>query len=203
MVQRTAQPGEFGLETVSSVTPLDDVQALMAAYEDRVFRFLLFSVRDRDVALSLTQDTFLQAWRSRASFRGECSVASWLMRIAVNLLRSHTRTEMFKFWRKAEQASVDVTDMQFELAHAVSSAEERMSAKQQLKQVWDSVEGLSKQQRTVFLLRFVEEMELAEIAEALTMPLPTVKTHLYRALETVRKAVRSGETQRSAERRTA
>ena len=55
--------------------------------------------------------------------------------------------------------------------------------------VWDTVGGLSPRQRTVFLLRFVEEMELLEIAAATGMKEGTVKAHLFRALEAVRTRI--------------
>jgi RNA polymerase sigma-70 factor (ECF subfamily) len=195
MVERVLEVKElvpFGSSTEAGaeMRPLEDAGALMEMYEGRVFRFLLFSLRDRDAAMSLTQDTFLNAWRYRESFRGECSVATWLMRIAVSLLRSHTRTETFKFWKRAAASSVDAMEMQSVLAHPGSTAEAGMAARQELAKVWDAVDGLSKGQRTVFLMRFVEEMELSEIAEATGMALPTVKSHLYRALDKVRAVAR-------------
>ena len=168
-------------------SPFDDIAAVHALYEQRIFRFLLFSLRDRDTALSLTQDTFLQAWRSRAGFRGECSIATWLMRIAVNLLRSHTRTESFRFWRRAAETAVDICDgAAAAVPDSTISAEAALVLQQRLAQVWASVERLSERQRTIFLLRFVEEMELSEIAAVTRLALPTVKSHLYRALDHVR-----------------
>jgi RNA polymerase sigma-70 factor, ECF subfamily len=194
MLEQTLQSAELGAsrEGAEGISPFEDLAAVHALYEKRVFNFLLLSLRDRDVALSLTQDTFLQAWRTRARFRGDCSVISWLMRIALNLVRSHTRTEVFRFWKRAAKSAVDAAEMQWALAHPASSAEQRLAAQQQLAQVWDTVERLSKNQRTVFLLRFVDEMELLEIAAATGMPLPTVKTHLYRALDIVRAALTQG-----------
>jgi RNA polymerase sigma-70 factor (ECF subfamily) len=59
-------------------------------------------------------------------------------------------------------------------------------AQGELEQVWKRVEKLSGPQRTIFLLRFVEEAELSEIAKVMNMPVPTVKSHLYRALDHVR-----------------
>jgi RNA polymerase sigma-70 factor (ECF subfamily) len=55
-----------------------------------------------------------------------------------------------------------------------------------VKLVWKAVEGLSERQRTVFLLRFVEEMEIAEIGRATSLSEGTVKAHLSRALGRVR-----------------
>ena len=60
--------------TQSPATPLDDMASIVATYEQRIFRFHLISIRDRDVAQSLTQDTFVRAWAARDSFRGDCSI---------------------------------------------------------------------------------------------------------------------------------
>ena len=165
---------------------LASTEVLHAQYGPRIFRFVLLSVRDRDVAQSLTQDTFMRAWAARASFRGDCSPATWLTRIALNLVRDHTRTNRFRFWKSVAQTAVDVQDVATHLPDDVSSAEDGLIAREQLKLVWESVAELSERQRTVFVLRFVEELELAEIAEITALPISTVKTHLYRALASVR-----------------
>lgn len=195
MLEETMQPGDLalGAETTATTSPFDDLATIHELYHQRVFRFLLMNLRDRDAALSLTQDTFTNAWRSRASFRGDCAIATWLMRIALNLLRDHTRTEMFRFWKRAADTAVDAGDMAHQLRHPSVSAEADMVAKEKLAAVWESVERLSPKQRTVFLLRFVEEMELNEIAAATNMPLATVKSHLYRALDHVRTQAGSSQ----------
>jgi RNA polymerase sigma-70 factor (ECF subfamily) len=186
MTQHSLQSGEITLATDSNVSPFEDITAVHALYEPRVFRFLLLSVRDRDLALTLTQDTFLAAWKARDSFRGDCGIATWLMRIAVNLLRSHTRTETFRFWKRAGAEALDADDLKSQLRHPAASAEAQLIAQQQLAKVWESVQQLSSQQRSVFILRFLDEVELNEIAQIMNLPLPTVKTHLYRALDRIR-----------------
>ncbi len=202
MPQEGVQSGQLPLaETMQeSVTPFDDIASVHALYEERIFRLLLLSVHDRDVAMSLTQDTFLNAWRTRASFRGDCSIATWLTYIAMNLLRSHTRTEYFRFWKKAAATAVSAEDLKAQLPHPAQSAENRLIAQQELERVWQRVKKLSRAQRSIFLLRFVEEMELAEIAKVMQMPVPTVKSHLYRALDHVR-SIRMGGSDSSAGRR--
>ncbi len=189
MPQEGVQSGQLPLaETMQErVTPFDDIASVHALYEERIFRLLLLSVRDRDVAMSLTQDTFLNAWRTRANFRGDCSIATWLTYIAMNLLRSHTRTEYFRFWKRAAATAVSAEDLKAQLPHPEQSAESRLMVQQELEQVWQRVEKLSRAQSTIFLLRFVEEMELSEIARVMQMPVPTVKSHLYRALDHVRR----------------
>ena len=170
----------------SVATPLDDMDSIVAMYEQRIFRFHLVSIRDRDVAQSLTQDTFLRAWNARSSFRGDCAISTWLMRIALNLVRDHTRTDRFRFWKRVSETAVDVSDISSHVPHRDSSLESRLIAHEQLTLVWESVAQLSERQRNVFLLRFLDELELSEIAAITGLPVSTVKTHLYRALATIR-----------------
>jgi RNA polymerase sigma-70 factor (ECF subfamily) len=167
-------------------TPLDDLDTVVALYQSRVFRFLLATLRDRDAAETLTQETFLRAWTARASFREDCSLPTWLIRIALNLARDHTRTGRFRFWKHISASAIDVDDVASSVPNREGSAESRLIAQQQVALVWETVAELSPRQRTVFLLRFLEEMEIPEIAAATGLPLGTVKSHLYRALNVVR-----------------
>jgi RNA polymerase sigma-70 factor (ECF subfamily) len=167
-------------------TPLDDIDSIVATYEQRIFRFHLIAIRDRDLAQSLTQDTFVRAWSARHNFRGDCSISTWLMRIALNLVRDHTRTDRFRFWKRVSETAVDISDISSHVPHRDSSLESRLIASEQMSLVWESVAELSARQRSIFLLRFVEELELSEIASITGLPISTVKTHLYRALATIR-----------------
>jgi RNA polymerase sigma-70 factor (ECF subfamily) len=65
-----------------------------------------------------------------------------------------------------------------------------MLAREQVKHVWKAVDGLSGRQRTVFLLKYVEDQELSEIAQATGLSEGTVKAHLSRALGKVRAELR-------------
>lgn len=70
------------------------------------------------------------------------------------------------------------------------SPERALLAREELLRVWTAVERLSQKQRTIFLLRFVEEMSLAEIAQTLKVELGTVKSHLFRAIGMVRSLIK-------------
>jgi RNA polymerase sigma-70 factor, ECF subfamily len=164
------------------------VEDWMRLYRARIFRYVLFATRDEDVAESLTQDCFLRAHMARGSFRGECSMATWLMRIAVNLVRDHQRSMKLRFWKRAPM--LDAAEMSDRLPDTGSSTEHRLIVQQRVASVWRAVETLSERQRSIFLLRFVEELELPEIAEAMQLNLNTVKSHLYRALNAVKQQVR-------------
>jgi len=164
-----------------------DFEALVALYRPRIFRYALASLRDRDAAETVTQDCFLNAYRSRDRFRGECSVQTWLMQIAVNLVRDYARNRRFQFWKKARHEPME--DVRFQAADQKPSAETRVLLGEQVQAVWNAAAVLPEKQRTVFLLRFVEDMDLLEIAAVTGMKEGTVKTHLFRSLRTVRERI--------------
>jgi RNA polymerase sigma-70 factor (ECF subfamily) len=174
-------------------TPLDDLDSVVALYQPRIFRFLLITLRDRDAAETLTQETFLRAWTARASFRSDCSVATWLTRIALNLARDHTRTARFRFWKNISLSAVDVAEVASIVPDRQTSTESSLIAREQVARIWETVAGLSMRQRTIFLLRFVEEMDIPEIAQTTGLPIGTVKSHLYRALAVIRSRHNSAQ----------
>jgi RNA polymerase sigma-70 factor (ECF subfamily) len=155
-------------------------------HRPQIFRFLLASTRDVDLAETLTQECFLKAHRNWGSFRGESTAMTWLMRIAINLQKDHWRNRRMQFWRHTRNNSVDSDEASDWLPSGESSAEQQLLARERVKMVWKSVEGLSERQRTVFLLRYVEERELSEIAQVTGLSEGTVKAHLSRALGRVR-----------------
>lgn len=176
-----------------TASELDDIDALFRTYRPRLLRFVAFSIGDPDLAESITQDCFLKAYNGRANFRGECSVNTWLTSIAVNLIRDQQRLQKFRFWRQARATAIDVTDAANFLPSHESSPESRVLVKEKAAQVIAALQNLSPKQRTIFLMRFTEEMDLAEIAAVTRMPINTVKTHLHRALKSVRSQVSSAQ----------
>jgi RNA polymerase sigma-70 factor (ECF subfamily) len=166
-----------------------DFSHVVATHRQQIFRFLLASTRDIDLAETLTQDCFLKAHRNWSSFRGESSAMTWLMRIAINLQKDHWRNRRLQFWRQTRTNAVDTEEASEWLPSGESSPEQQLLARERVGRVWQAVEGLSERQRTVFLLRFVEEMEIAEIGRATGLSDGTVKAHLSRALGRVRAEV--------------
>lgn len=167
-----------------------EFSSVVQAHRLQIFRFLLASTRDVDLAETLTQECFLKAHRNWDRFRGESSAMTWLMRIAINLEKDHWRNRRMQFWRHTRTNSVDLDEASEWLPSGERSAEQKMMAREQVQQVWKAVEGLSARQRTVFLLRFVEDQELSEIAVATGLSEGTVKAHLSRALVKVRAELR-------------
>jgi len=176
---------------VANVTGIQDFEAVVRMYRPRIFRYALASLRDFDTAQTVTQDCFLRAHRGWGEFRGEASLQTWLMQIAVNLVRDVTRSRRFQFWRRAGNSAVDPDSAGDWIPDGAVSPEDRAAAKQQVAAIWAVVNDLSERQRTVFLLHFMEEMDPAEIEAATGITRAAVKVHLFRAVRAVREKLRS------------
>ena len=177
---------------------MDDFGALVETHQQRIYRVLLGMVGDADAAETLTQECFLKAYQHRAAFRGEGSVVAWLLKIAINLARDHGRSRLQDFWRKLIAGHRDVADVAETMPDPRASPERELLVREELAAVWSAVEMLSRQQRAVFVLRFVEEMTLEQIAEVTSLKTGTVKMHLFRALGAIRRRLKEdGKYERS------
>jgi RNA polymerase sigma-70 factor (ECF subfamily) len=176
----------IGMGTSSAEIPsFDDVVQL---YWPRVFRFVLASVRDRDAAEDLTQDCFCKAYKGWNGFRGDSSVITWLMHIAVNVIKDFARNQRLQFWRRARV--IDPASIGDYLADRTLSPEANVVMQDNLRAIWEAAAVMPSRQRTAFLLRFVEDMELHEIAQVMGVSDGSVKVHLFRAVHAVRKTLR-------------
>jgi RNA polymerase sigma-70 factor, ECF subfamily len=173
--------------TESCAVDREDFDQMVRLHWPRVFRFALASLRDRDAALSIAQDCFVRAHSARQTFRGDCSVNTWLMQIAVNLVRDYGRNRRIQFWKRAQASALDLAAVSQSVADGGSSPEGKALAKELVEAVWSATERLPERQRTVFLLRFVEDMDLLEIAAATGLKEGTVKAHLFRATDAIRR----------------
>ena len=172
------------------VVEIQDFDRVVQRYWPRILRFLLGALNDSDAAETLTQDCFLKAYRNRAGFRGDSSLNTWLMSIAVNLVRDHTRIRRLQFWKKAQHVAVDSGLTGEWLPDRKTSPEQMAAINEEVRAVWDATRQLSEKQRTVFLLRFVEDLDILEIAEATGLSESAVSVHLFRAVRAIRKRVR-------------
>jgi RNA polymerase sigma-70 factor (ECF subfamily) len=169
----------------------EDFEAIVRLYRRKIFRFVLASLRDQDLAETITQDCFMKAYRGLGRFRQDCSLDTWLMQIAANLVKDYARNRRLRFWRRAEQAAKPAEKLSDLLDSGDISAEAQALWKERIDAVWTAAEQLPERQRTVFLLRFVEDLDILEIAAVCRMKEGTVKRHLFRALQAVRE--RMGE----------
>lgn len=181
--------GSSGITRTGSetfISELDDIGLLMQRYRPKLLRYVAFSIGDSDLAESITQDCFLKAYNGRESFRGDCSVNTWLFGIANNLIRDQLRLKKFRFWRKAKATAIDISDVASTMSSHERSPEAHLLIQERAMEVNRALDDLSVNQRRVFILKFLEEMDLDEICSVTGMQINTVKTHLHRAITAVR-----------------
>jgi RNA polymerase sigma-70 factor (ECF subfamily) len=156
-------------------------ETVVRRYQRRVYGVALRIVRAHDVADDVAQEAFVRAWRSLDRFELGRPFGPWVCRIAANLAVNHVRSPRAREEGLpegyAETRSSDPGPL-----GAVLDAEAR--------QVLDeAMQGLSREQRAVFVLRTVEEMSYEEIAGALGISQGTVMSRLFRARERLAKAL--------------
>ena len=170
----------------------EEFDHVVRTHQRRVFQVLFSLVRDRDLADNLTQDCFLRAYQKRTTFRGEASVETWLVRIAVNLARDHARNRRWAFWRKF--AGVDFDPRRTVQPRSITPTPlPRLSGPCWHASNWRLRNRSWKESRrnsAWHSLRFFEEMTLEEIAETMQVEVGTVKAHLFRAVSAVRNKLK-------------
>jgi RNA polymerase sigma-70 factor, ECF subfamily len=147
-----------------------------------VFGFALRRVGNRATAEDLAQETFLHAWRARASFRGETSVRGWLLAITANVVRDWARRARRRPAETLEAGFGDAATMATDPGGRVETAEaiDRLRAALGL---------LSPRHREMFLLRERDGLSYKEIAAALAVPIGSVMSGLARARERLIKSM--------------
>ena len=180
-------------QTESCLTAITaaDFDHIVRRYQRKVYRVLFLMLKNPEDADNMTQECFLRAYTSMHSFRGDCSVQTWLLRIAVNLARDHARNRRAGFWKRLLRIDEGGAIANGQEPVCVKASPERgMLAREELDAVWRAVDKLSIRQKEVFVLRFAEEMDLKEIAEVLSVRTGTIKAQLFRAVTSVREQVR-------------
>ena len=129
----------------------------------------------------LCQETFLKAYRGLGSFKKEARFSSWLYQIAVNACRDRQRRRRGRTLVSLDE--LDASDVRLPVASAIEVVEGRDLSRL----LAAAVEALPAEQREVIVLKEYEGLTFLEIADALDLPISTVKTRLYRGLGQLRQ----------------
>lgn len=159
---------------------------LIDRYQGDIYRMIYYRLRKQMDSEDLTQDVFIRAYRSIARLRKPERFRSWLYTIAVNRVNDYLR-------KKRVRSIFKSSDEGPESHPEVDQLREKPEALEQVlkedfwRQIARIAEKLSKMESEVFMLRFMDDLNIAEIAQVLKKSESTVKTHLYRALAKFKK----------------
>ena len=168
-------------------------EILVTKYQRRVASLINKTVHNTAVTEELTQEVFLRVYRALANFRFESAFSTWLYTIARNTATTYYRDghvhadNAVSIQALAEAGGAANDEVTSETA---PSPEDDMSSQQLLIAIGQSIERLSPHMRTSIVMREMEECSYAEIANALSIPLNTVRSLIFRARATIALDIR-------------
>jgi RNA polymerase sigma-70 factor, ECF subfamily len=153
---------------------------IVRRWERRIFALAFGMLGREEDARDATQETFLAAFRNLRGFRGEAKVSSWLHRIAVNQCitrqrRAKVRNEAALDDEEEKDASNFAAPIDISPSRVAENLERTVAVRR-------AVNSLPVELRQVIVMKEFEELTFREIADALELPLSTVKSRLYTAL---------------------
>src|SRR5690349_12843914 len=165
---------------------------LVRRWERRIFALTYGMLGREEDARDATQETFIAAFRNLRGFRGEAKVSSWLHRIAVNQCISRQRRAKVR----SESALEDEQENgAASIAAPVSESPVRVvEGRQETLAVRRAINSLPLELRQVVVMKEFEELTFREIADALELPLSTVKSRLYTALKQLQMRLQKFES---------
>ncbi|MGH2775694.1 MAG: RNA polymerase sigma factor [Actinomycetota bacterium] len=149
----------------------EDVTHLVEEHIDSIYRLALSLVRDSALAEDVVQETLIKVWRALPAFRGDSSLRRWVLTITHN-----TAVSLMRAAREEAHDPNDLPD-----APVPNSIEKTVQDNLAIEQLWNKLGELDETTRALVVLRDLEGLSYEELCGILGLPLPTVRTRLFRA----------------------
>ena len=170
----------MGMIQAPNQTPADRLDQMVRQYEKELLRICCVYLRDRAAAEDAVQETFLKAFRSMDSFRGESSEKTWLIRIAVNCCRDYRRSAWYRYIDP--RVSID----QLPVLSSAPPSEEHIA-------LTVAIMKLKPKYMEAVLLYFYEGFSIREIAKMLDLTEAAVSARLRKAKQKLKDELEGGE----------
>lgn len=158
------------------------IRALYGAHRDAIARQVSVLTRDPDATDDLVNETFIRAYEALDGFRGESSERTWLHGIALNVARNHRA-------KRRRRAAVEIPEPENTLA----TPEDVLREQRALARFHDALDRLPDTLREVFVLRYVQQLPLKDVARLLNLPTSTAHARASRAESILRASVDGSE----------
>jgi RNA polymerase sigma-70 factor (ECF subfamily) len=162
---------------------------LVLKYEQKIVNLVMRYVRDPELALDISQEAFIKAYRALPRFRGDSAFYTWLYRIAVNTAKNYLAAQR----RRPMDIELDMQDPDQYGLHAKlkeTDTPEGLTISQELQEVLErAIEALPDDLRTAIILRELDGMSYEEIAQTMDYPVGTVRSRIFRARDAIGKKV--------------
>ncbi len=171
----------------------DAFAQLVQQHQRRVFNLVFRMLGQYEEANEVSQETFLAAWQGLPSFRGDARFSTWLYRIAYNCalkqLEQRKRDRAIQAGVQAERMMASASQQECVDAQLESHARQAL--------IHEQLSNLPAKYRIVLVLRHLQDMTYEEMAEILTMPIGTIKTHLFRARNLLKERLEMFDRERN------
>ena len=158
---------------------------LVRKYQQRIMKVIARFMSDMDEVQDLAQETFIKAYRALPKFRGDSAFYTWLYRIAINTAKNHLVSQ----GRRPPTDDIEAGEAeQFSGDSALKeyASPERILLKDEIETVvFDTIDKLPDDLRIAITLRELEGMSYEEIADAMSCPIGTVRSRIFRAREAI------------------
>ncbi|NOR37454.1 MAG: RNA polymerase sigma factor RpoE [Woeseiaceae bacterium] len=162
---------------------------LVLKYEQKIVNLVMRYVRDPELALDISQEAFIKAYRAVPRFRGDSAFYTWLYRIAVNTAKNYLAAQR----RRPMDIELDMQDPEQYGLHAKlkeTDTPEGLTISQELQEVLErAIEALPDDLRTAIILRELDGMSYEEIAQTMDCPVGTVRSRIFRARDAIGKKI--------------
>ncbi|AOM01967.1 RNA polymerase sigma factor RpoE [Cobetia marina] len=162
---------------------------LVNKYQHKILGLISRYVHDHAEVQDVAQEAFIKAYRALPNFRAESAFYTWMYRIAINTAKNH----LVSRGRRPPGTDLDIGDAEVldqsgRLAD-VETPEAAMARDELEKVVFDAIEKLPEDLRTAITLREFDGLSYEDIAEVMQCPVGTVRSRIFRARESVDKAI--------------
>jgi len=167
---------------------------LVNEHQRMVYHLALHLLGDPEEALDLSQEVFLNVFRTIGRFRGHSALRTWIYRIVINQARNRQR-----WWRRrhrSEQVSLEErleANGDLPAANDLEAPDRMFGRKELASRIWAALTELPFEQRTAIVLREIDGLSYEEIAFSLDVAVGTVKSRLTRARESLRAQLREAD----------
>lgn len=153
---------------------------LVETFQKQVFNTCNAIVHNTHDADDLSQEVFIEVFRSSGSFRGDSKLSTWIYRIAVNKALNHIRHLKRRNWLQSLEDFFTTKSTQH-LTDEFSLPSEGIESSQRASQLHQAIDSLAENQRTAFLLSKYEELSYRQVAEVMQTTVPAVESLIHRA----------------------
>lgn len=159
------------------------------AHQDRIYNIILYMVQSVEEAEDLTQEVFVEVFLSIENFKAQSKLSTWIYRIAINLALNHLR---FKKAKKRLGVVLSIFNLSpIEDVPDFLHAGILLENKELSETLYFAINQLPEKQKTAFVLRQIEDLSYAEIAEVMQTTTPSVESLLFRAKQNLQKTLKN------------